>query len=39
MPQRRVLVISPEILIILEADVFSVTEGSIHTTVSPILRS
>ena len=32
-------VISPEILMILEADVFSVTEGSIHTTVSPILRS
>ena len=32
-------VISPEILMILEADVFCVTEGSIHTTVSPILRS
>jgi len=30
---------SPEILIILEADVVCVTEGSIHTTVSPILRS
>ena len=32
-------VISPEILIILEADVFSVTEGSIHTTISPNLQS
>ena len=32
-------VISPEILMILEADVVCVTEGSIHTTVSPILRS
>jgi len=34
-----VLVISPEILMILEADVFCVTEGSIHTTVSPIFRT
>jgi len=34
-----VKVISPEILMILEADVVCVTEGSIHTTVSPILRS
>nr|QNO48703.1 hypothetical protein MNILOELO_00005 [Methanosarcinales archaeon ANME-2c ERB4] len=33
------LVISPEISIILEADVFRETEGSIHTTVSPNLRS
>ena len=33
------LVISPEIPQILEADVLCVTEGSIHTTVSPILRS
>ena len=33
------LVISPEILMIPEADVFSVTEGSIRTTVSPNLRS
>ena len=32
-------VISPEILIILEADVIRVTEGSIHTTISPNLRS
>ena len=32
-------VISPEISIIPEADVLRVTEGSIHTTVSPILRS
>ena len=32
-------VISPEISTILEADVFRVTEGSIHTTVSPNLRS
>nr|QNO44522.1 hypothetical protein JFDIJABK_00003 [Methanosarcinales archaeon ANME-2c ERB4]QNO44919.1 hypothetical protein ICHINCKE_00021 [Methanosarcinales archaeon ANME-2c ERB4]QNO46262.1 hypothetical protein HPELKGOP_00020 [Methanosarcinales archaeon ANME-2c ERB4] len=32
-------VISPEIPMILEADVFCVTEGSIRTTVSPILRS
>ena len=32
-------VISPEILIILEADVFCVTEGSIHTTISPNLQS
>lgn len=30
---------SPEILMILEADVLCVTEGSIHTTVSPIHRS
>jgi hypothetical protein len=34
-----VKVISPEILMILEADVVCVTEGSIHITVSPILRS
>ena len=33
------LVISPEILMILEADVVRVTEGSIHTTVSRVLRS
>jgi hypothetical protein len=33
---EKVKVISPEILIILEADVFCVTEGSIHITVSPI---
>ena len=32
-------VISPEILMILEADVVCVTEGSIHTTVSLNLRS
>ncbi len=32
-------VISPEILMILEADVLCVTEGSIHTTVSLNLRS
>ena len=32
-------VISPEISIIPEADVLRATEGSIHTTVSPILRS
>ncbi len=32
-------VISPEILMILEADVLCVTEGSIHTTISPNLRS
>ena len=32
-------VISPEILMILEADVLSVTEGSIHTTISPNLQS
>ena len=36
---EKVKVISPEILIILEADVVCVTEGSIHTTVSPNLRS
>ena len=30
---------SPKILMILEADVVCVTEGRIHTTVSPILRS
>ena len=35
----EVKVISPEIQIILEADVFYVTEGSIHTTVSQYLRS
>jgi hypothetical protein len=34
-----VKVISPEILMILEADVICVTEGSIHTTASPNLRS
>jgi hypothetical protein len=34
-----VKVISPEILMILEADVFCVTEGSIHTTVSLNLLS
>jgi len=34
-----VKVISPEILMILEADVVCVTEGSIHTTVSLNLRS
>jgi len=34
-----VKVISPEISTILEADVLRETEGSIHTTVSPILRS
>jgi len=34
-----VKVISPEILMILEADVICVTEGSIHTTISPNLRS
>nr|QNO45553.1 hypothetical protein CJAOPEPI_00006 [Methanosarcinales archaeon ANME-2c ERB4]QNO47826.1 hypothetical protein GNFHAPIE_00031 [Methanosarcinales archaeon ANME-2c ERB4] len=33
---EKVKVISPEILMILEADVVCVTEGSIHTTVSPI---
>ena len=32
---EKVKVISPEILMILEADVVCVTEGSIHTTVSP----
>ena len=32
-------VISPEILMILEADVICVTEGSIHTTISPNLQS
>ncbi len=35
----EVKVISSEILLILEADVICVTEGSIHTTVSPNLRS
>jgi len=35
----EVKVISPEILMILEADVLCVTEGSIHTTISPNLRS
>jgi hypothetical protein len=34
-----VKVISPEILMILEADVICVTEGSIYTTISPNLRS
>lgn len=32
-------VTSPEILIILEADVLCMTEGSIHTTISPNLQS
>ena len=32
-------VISPEILMILEADVICVTEGSIHTTISQHLKS
>ncbi len=32
-------VISPEILMILEADVICVTEGRIYTTISPNLRS
>ena len=32
-------VISPEILMILEADVICVTEGSIHSTISPNLQS
>ena len=32
-------VISPEILTILEADVFCVTEGSIYSTISPNLQS
>ena len=35
----EVKVISPEILKILEADVICVTQGSIHTTISPNLRS
>lgn len=35
----EVKVISSEILKILEADVICVTEGSIHTTISPNLRS
>lgn len=35
----EVKVISPEILNILEADIIRVTEGSIHTTISPNLRS
>ena len=35
----EVKVISPEILIILEADVLCMTEGSIHTTASSNLRS
>jgi hypothetical protein len=34
-----VKVISPEIFIILEADVLCLTEGSIHTTISPNLES
>jgi hypothetical protein len=34
-----VKVISPEILMILEADVVCVTEGSIRTTISPNLQS
>jgi len=36
---RKVKVISPEILMILEADVVCVTEGSIHTTVSLIFET
>jgi len=36
---EKVKVISSEILMILEADVICVTEGSIRTTVSPNLRS
>ena len=36
---EKVKVISPEIPMIPEADVFSVTEGSIHTTVSRVLPS
>jgi len=35
----EVKVISPEILIILEADVLCTTEGSIHITISSNLRS
>jgi len=35
----EVKVISPEILMILEADVIRVTEGSIHTTISQHLQS
>jgi len=35
----EVKVISPEISLILEADVICVTEGSIHITASPNLRS
>jgi len=35
----EVKVISPEILIVLEADVICVTEGSIHSTISPNLQS
>jgi len=35
----EVKVISPEILMILEADVICVTEGSIHTAISPNLQS
>jgi hypothetical protein len=35
----EVKVISPEILIILEADVLCLTEGSIHTTISLKLQS
>jgi hypothetical protein len=35
----EVKVISPEILMILEADVLCVTEGSIRTTISPKLQS
>ena len=35
----EVKVISPEILIILEVDVFCWTEDSIHTTISPNLQS
>ena len=34
----EVEVISPKILVILVADVFCVTEGSIHTTISSNLR-
>ena len=35
----EVKVMSPEILVILEADVVCVTESSIHTTISPNLQS
>jgi len=34
----EVKVISPEILMILEADVLCATEGSIYTTISPNLQ-
>ena len=35
----EVKVISPEILMILEADVLCVTEGSIYTTISPNVKA